>query len=92
MVYKEKVYQVDKCNANYFLTSTLHPQSRQLYPSKPSSNTDLPLLCIKDHSPFAGIFLHSSLRHLAEVFLYLKPHELHNCPSLIDQEGLQHGD
>lgn len=27
-----------------------------------------------------------------EVFLYLNPHELHNWPSLIDQEGLQHGD
>lgn len=40
----------------------------------------------------AGIFLHSELRHLAAVFLYLKPHELHNCPSLMDHDGLQHGD
>ena len=39
------------------LTSTLHPQSKQLYPSKPSSNTDLPLLCIKDHLALCWDFL-----------------------------------
>lgn len=44
------------------------------------------------HSPFAGIRPQLGDTQRAPVFLYRRPHELHNCPAVVDHDGRQHGD